>query len=67
MFLVPTDFGAISRPVWCLQSNRVISWAGAWGAWATLVTPVTSALPKVSITSIFECKGVGHDRACRNF
>jgi hypothetical protein len=22
LFLVPTDFGAISRPMWCLQSNR---------------------------------------------
>jgi hypothetical protein len=21
LFLVPTDFGAISRPMWCLQSN----------------------------------------------
>jgi hypothetical protein len=24
LFLVPTDFRAISRPMWCLQSNRIL-------------------------------------------
>ena len=33
LFIVPTDFGAISRPIWCLQSNtkqRVLQGHSDW-------------------------------------